>query len=198
MAAGTISHTVRGVFNLLTRSLSEPDGTAPSFAISSTGFGDLLNTTHSWPPFNSLRTMLAPIRPRPTIPICMCDPSIPASVIRRGRARKVFTTTVPRGDSAQSQAPSLRHEQLSVAPEVDHNRDVDDEDENPNRMHRARDLVHLNWNERAGGGDRQPARPRLAQIQRDAFRTHQAGKTEGCQRERRLLRGRQTVREHER
>src|SRR5262249_1099069 len=42
-----------------------------SLTSSATGFEDLLNTTHSWPPFRSRRTMFEPIRPRPIIPSCM-------------------------------------------------------------------------------------------------------------------------------
>src|SRR2546425_3856304 len=72
-AAGTISQIVRGFVNLLTRSLGEVAGTAFSLASSSTGFGDLLKTTHSWPPLRSRRTMFEPILPRPIIPICMDD-----------------------------------------------------------------------------------------------------------------------------
>ena len=70
-AAGTISQTARGFSSFLTRSASEADPTACSAASSLTAFGDMSKTTHSWPPLRSRRTMLAPIRPRPTIPSCM-------------------------------------------------------------------------------------------------------------------------------
>ena len=36
-----------------------------------TAFADRSNTTHRWPPFRVLRTMFAPILPRPIIPNCI-------------------------------------------------------------------------------------------------------------------------------
>src|SRR6266446_2700047 len=69
--AGTISQTARGFSSFLTRSTSEAAPTAFSLANSVTAVGDMSKTTHSWPPFSNRRTMLAPIRPRPTIPSCI-------------------------------------------------------------------------------------------------------------------------------
>src|SRR6266851_2579067 len=70
-AAGTINHTVRGFWSFSTRSASDDAPTAFSFTKSFTFSGDRLKTTHWWPPLMSRRTMLAPIRPSPTIPICI-------------------------------------------------------------------------------------------------------------------------------
>src|SRR6185437_8871416 len=70
-AAGTMSQTARGFLSFLARSASEELPTAFSLARSWTAFWDMSKTTHSWPPARSLRTILAPIRPRPTIPSCM-------------------------------------------------------------------------------------------------------------------------------
>ena len=68
-AAGTISQTARGFVELLDE-VGERRRTRRAFSLasSSTAFGDMSKTTHSWPPFMSRRTMFAPIRPRPIIP----------------------------------------------------------------------------------------------------------------------------------
>ena len=71
-AAGTINQTARGLSSVLTSSASEALPIAFSLTRSSTAFADMSKTTHSWPCLMSLRTILAPIRPRPTIPSCMC------------------------------------------------------------------------------------------------------------------------------
>src|ERR1019366_1615757 len=73
-AAGSINHTARGLVSLLAKSFSEDEPTAFSFTNSSTDFGDISKTTHSWPAFMSRRTMLAPILPRPTTPSCIDHP----------------------------------------------------------------------------------------------------------------------------
>jgi hypothetical protein len=70
-AAGTINHNARGFSSLVTRSGSEELPAAFSWTNSFTAFGDLLKTTHRWPPLRSLRTMFAPILPRPIIPSCI-------------------------------------------------------------------------------------------------------------------------------
>src|SRR2546428_3692322 len=70
-AAGTISHTARGVSSFLTKSASEEAPTAFSWVSSCTAFGDLSKTTHWWPPATSRRAMLAPMRPSPIIPSCI-------------------------------------------------------------------------------------------------------------------------------
>src|ERR1039458_2733165 len=59
-AAGSINQTARGLVSLLAKSFSEDDPTAFSCTNSSTDFGDISKTTHSWPAFMSRRTMLAP------------------------------------------------------------------------------------------------------------------------------------------
>ena len=71
-AAGTIIQTARGVPSFFAKSASEAAPTASSFASASTDFGKTSKTTHSCPARISRRTMLAPIRPSPIIPICMC------------------------------------------------------------------------------------------------------------------------------
>ncbi len=76
-AAGTINQIARGLSNSFTSSASEEAGTmypwstAFSSANCSTAAGDLSKTTHWWPPSRSRRTILAPIRPSPIIPICI-------------------------------------------------------------------------------------------------------------------------------
>src|SRR6185369_3997256 len=84
--AGTMSHTARGFVRRLASSASEAVPTAFSFTSSSTGFGDLLNTTHSWPPRTRRRTMFAPMRPRPIIPSCTREPSLEEQCSDRGRS----------------------------------------------------------------------------------------------------------------
>src|SRR6266481_5245563 len=78
-AAGTISQTARGFCSFFTRSASESDPMAFSAASSLTVVFDMSKTTHSCPPLRSRRTMLAPIRPRPTIPSCIGAPFQKAS-----------------------------------------------------------------------------------------------------------------------
>ena len=70
-AAGTINQTALGFSSFVTRSCSEALPTAFSWTNSFTAFGDLLKTTHRWPPLSSRRTMFAPILPRPIIPSCI-------------------------------------------------------------------------------------------------------------------------------
>src|SRR4029450_2026940 len=56
---------------------------APSLASASAGPALLLVTTHSWPPRRSRRTMLPPIRPRPTMPIRIIFPLVAISSDQR-------------------------------------------------------------------------------------------------------------------
>src|ERR1700733_5646014 len=70
-AAGTISQMARGFASFFTTSASEVAPIAFSLMSSFTACGDLLNTTQLWPLRMSRRTMLAPILPRPIIPICI-------------------------------------------------------------------------------------------------------------------------------
>src|SRR5262245_26309727 len=72
-AAGTISQIARGRSSLVTRSAREVAPIAFSLTRSLTVLGERSNTTHSCPFFNSRRTMLAPIRPSPTIPSCIVN-----------------------------------------------------------------------------------------------------------------------------
>src|SRR5712692_8680524 len=84
--AGTITHATRGALSFATKSSSVTVPTAPSPATSWTVFALLAYATTSWPPRMSRRAMLPPIRPRPTIPICMLAvlPSGPwISLLRR-------------------------------------------------------------------------------------------------------------------
>src|SRR5215467_10839505 len=70
-AAGTMSHTARGLSSFFTKSASEVAPIAFSCTSSCTVLGDLSKTTHWCPPLMSRRTMFAPIRPSPIIPSCM-------------------------------------------------------------------------------------------------------------------------------
>src|ERR1700761_3007165 len=67
-AAGIISQIARGLAILLTISWSEVAPTAFAFTRSCTAWVDRSNTTQEWPLFNRRFTILAPMRPRPTIP----------------------------------------------------------------------------------------------------------------------------------
>ena len=55
----------------LTSSFSEADALAPSFASASRGFAVYVETTHWCPAFIRRRAMLPPMRPSPTMPICI-------------------------------------------------------------------------------------------------------------------------------
>src|SRR3954468_11926694 len=69
--AGTMIHTVRGASSFLTRSASERAPTAPFFTALSTAPLSKSKATTSWSESRLMRaTMLPPIRPRPTKPIC--------------------------------------------------------------------------------------------------------------------------------
>ena len=74
-AAGTISHTARGGFELRDE-LVERARARRAFARPgpSRSRRCMSQTTHSWPAFMRRRTMFAPIRPRPIIPSCMVPP----------------------------------------------------------------------------------------------------------------------------
>src|SRR4030095_5437628 len=72
-AAGTINQIARGRSSFVTRSASEVAPIAPSLTRCLTESGERSHTTHSCPFFNSRRTMFAPIRPRPIIPICIVN-----------------------------------------------------------------------------------------------------------------------------
>src|SRR5882724_2464694 len=72
--AGTINHTARGLVRWARKSSSEVEPIAPSLTSALTASADTSCTTHWWPPWIRRRTMLAPMRPRPIIPICMYPP----------------------------------------------------------------------------------------------------------------------------
>src|SRR5215831_12163831 len=100
-AAGTISQTARGRASFFTKSGSYAAPVAFSCASASTAFGKASNTTQSWPPLMSRRTMFAPMRPRPIIPSC-----IARLLVRQLRAvERRFPSNVRCGTS-QSGAPS--------------------------------------------------------------------------------------------
>src|SRR5579862_5288272 len=69
--AGTITQAARGAVKLATNSSADLEAVAPSAASCRTFSGFRSNTEH-WCPFRiSRRTMLPPIRPKPTIPSCI-------------------------------------------------------------------------------------------------------------------------------
>ena len=70
-AAGNISQTARGVSSLARKSSILAAGVMPSAASAATASALLSYTTHSWPACCKRRTMFAPIRPNPIIPICI-------------------------------------------------------------------------------------------------------------------------------
>src|SRR5947209_12071066 len=81
--AGTMIHTARGAFSLLTKSCKDALPVAPSFPNACTTSAERSLTTHSWPLRMSRRTMLPPIRPSPTIPNCIFLMSFLKSVADR-------------------------------------------------------------------------------------------------------------------
>src|SRR5215813_5658731 len=88
-AAGTISHTARGVSSFFTRSATDEAPTALACTSSSTALADRSKTTHRWPPAIRRWTMLAPIRPSPIIPSCMAPSSEGPIVRRRSRVGRL-------------------------------------------------------------------------------------------------------------
>jgi hypothetical protein len=70
-AAGTISHSTRGVASESTSSRGEVVALAPSPASRVAAAGSTSYTQQSCPPASSRRVMFAPIRPSPTIASCM-------------------------------------------------------------------------------------------------------------------------------
>src|SRR4051812_38468771 len=77
MPAGIITQIARGRSSLATKSSSVVAPTAPSDANFSTDSALVSKATAVCPSRMIRRTMFAPIRPRPTIPSCMC--SIPST-----------------------------------------------------------------------------------------------------------------------
>src|SRR6266481_7807239 len=76
LPAGSITQAVRGFSSLLTKSSKAPEPAAPSAASAATAFGSLSYTTVECPCFISRRTILPPIRPKPIMPSCICNPLI--------------------------------------------------------------------------------------------------------------------------
>ena len=70
-AAGTISHTARGLASLRTKSASDAAPMALSLASSVTACGDSVEDHTFVATADQRRTMFAPIRPNPIIPSCM-------------------------------------------------------------------------------------------------------------------------------
>src|SRR5436190_2574739 len=69
--AGTMIQTARGALSFAIKSSSKAAPVAPSPASASTFAALTSQTTHSCPPRIRRRTMFAPMRPRPIIPICI-------------------------------------------------------------------------------------------------------------------------------
>jgi hypothetical protein len=72
-SGGAISQTARGFSSFFIRSANDEAPIAPSLARSWTAFGNTSKTVQRRPALKSRRTMLAPIRPNPTIPSCIGD-----------------------------------------------------------------------------------------------------------------------------
>ena len=73
--AGTITHMTRGRdWKFLTNSSTVKAATAPCDAFSLIASADLSYAIMRWPRFIRRKTMLPPMRPRPTIPISICAP----------------------------------------------------------------------------------------------------------------------------
>src|SRR4029453_8548023 len=100
-AAGTIIQTARGLASFPTKSTSDDDPVAFSFASSCTAFGDMSKTTQPCPFLMSRRTMFAPMRPSPIIPSCIALSSgslfpvtanqrVGRAVVRKLRLRHAF------------------------------------------------------------------------------------------------------------
>src|SRR5829696_3975021 len=70
-AAGTMIHRCRGASSLATRSCNDVAPWKPSASNAATAAGSTSYTTQSCPAFCSLRTMFAPMRPRPIIASCI-------------------------------------------------------------------------------------------------------------------------------
>src|SRR6185437_4762823 len=66
---GTITQAARGAVSLAARSASESAASAPLAAAACRASADRSNATTSCPAFSSRSVMLAPIFPRPTMPI---------------------------------------------------------------------------------------------------------------------------------
>ena len=90
---GSMTQTARGVARPVTTPARSVAGTAPSAATAATAFGSWSQTTQRCPARIRRRAMLAPIRPRPTIPIsAMRRPPaaarwLPQGVAPRNRVR---------------------------------------------------------------------------------------------------------------
>ena len=69
--AGTISHTTRGGFSMATSASSEAADFAPFSSMSLRAASAGSKPTIAWPPRIRRCAMLAPMRPRPIIAICI-------------------------------------------------------------------------------------------------------------------------------
>ena len=93
-AAGTINQAARGLASVATRSSIKEAARTPLPSARFTAAGSLSYTTHSCPALVNRGTRFAPIRPRPTIPICM---GIPHASPRGERASltRTMMVTIP-------------------------------------------------------------------------------------------------------
>src|SRR5436309_6987658 len=112
--AGTITHATRGAFRMVAKSFSVVVPFAPSLTSCCTSLESVAKPTTSCLPRRSRRAMLPPIRPSPTIPICMVSAPLVASSGDRlldGRAQLLES-----GRHVRSQV----HPQRAAAPLLEH------------------------------------------------------------------------------
>src|ERR1043166_4291948 len=69
--AGSITHTIRGGSSCRVMSSSPLAPAMPASASAATAFGLRSKETTRWPPLARRRAMMTPMRPNPTIPICI-------------------------------------------------------------------------------------------------------------------------------
>src|SRR5579875_1787717 len=112
--AGSITQATRGTDSALAKASSESAPRAPSCSSCCTGAGVRLNTTALCPRLSSRRTMLAPIRPSPTMPSCIL-----ASPLRESLIPRVGERTQPgrdiRAEMHAQGAPSAFGQHVEIA-----------------------------------------------------------------------------------
>src|SRR4029077_19447239 len=86
-AAGTISQIARGRSSFLTKSAREVAPIALSLTRSLTALCERSNATHVCPFFSNRRTMFAPIRPRPIIPICIVNSLLSEQIVSESKSK---------------------------------------------------------------------------------------------------------------
>src|SRR5208337_338216 len=119
---GTMIHAARGGFSLLTRSSSEVEATAPSPAILFTASALRSDTTMVWPPRIRRRVILAPMRPRPTIPNCIAAPQtaikgsyIPCGPDSRRQLQSLFYQCCQLRESCSYVAAEVHAQRAAIA-----------------------------------------------------------------------------------